>query len=205
MKNSALALTLSVFCLTCSPLFSQTSNETRFDIGFSAGVVLPGTIKAADHSDFKPDETVSFKNASCLLLKGSADYYLTKLISGGINLQYVPIKVDDNNGLGINDITIHMAEIDGTIKARFQVGQSFYVKPGVALGFRKTFSKEPNAREKGLCLNLSVECQYFLSEKYYLLTDFGFFAQPYGGVQDIAYVKAGPIFYVNIGFGFSIK
>ena len=107
--------------------------------------------------------------------------------------------------LGISDVSIHMGEIDGALKARFFVSPDFCIKPGLALGFRKTFSTEPDAREMGLCFEGNIEGQYHFSEKYFLLADFGFFTQPYGGVQDVAYVRAGPVFYTNIGIGISLN
>jgi len=202
MKNVFIIIS---FCLLPLALFSQNSKDVRLDFGVSLGTVFPGKIEAAWHSDFKPDETFSFKNKSLLLIKAKADYYVLPYLSAGICLNYVPIKMQDDANVGLNDVTIHMAEFDGTVKGRFWVSNSFVLKPGIALGIRKTFSSEPNARELGFCLNVGVEAQYYFMEKTFLLCDFGFFTQPYGGVQDVVYVRAGPIFYANIGFGINLK
>jgi len=201
MKHATLLTIL--LCLVCFSAIAQTATP-RTDFSFTIGTVFPGKIQAAWHSDFKPNETFDFKNAQCLLIKMSADRYLLPGLSIGVCMNYVPIKIQDVNSLGIEDVTIHMGEIDGTLKGRFQVSKAVVLKPGVALGYRRTFSSEPNARESGFCLNAGVECQYHFGEKYFLLGDLGFFTQPYGGVVDVVYVRAGPVFYAAIGFGFSL-
>ena len=67
------------------------------------------------------------------------------------------------------------------------------------------FSSESDARELGFCLNAGIEGQYYFLPKTFLLCDFGFFTQPYGGVFDVVYVRASPIFYANIGLGINLK
>jgi hypothetical protein len=181
--------------------FCQDGNPNRFNVTFSSGIVFPGTIKAAYYSDFNPDETFTFHNSSSLLIKSSIDYLLIKQLSAGISLEYVPIKLKENE-FGIDNVTIHMTEFDVTLKYRFILSSKFELKPALAFGIRHTFSSEPDARELGMCLNAGIEGLYNVSDKYYILTDFGFFTQPYGGVFDVVYVKAGPIFYWNFGVGF---
>jgi hypothetical protein len=186
-------------------LFSQNITNDRFDFGISLGTVFPGKIEAAYYSDFKPDETFSFKNKSSLLIKAKADYNIISHLSIGICLNYVPIKLNDTYDVGLTNITIHMVEFDAAIKGRFWATEKFALKPGIALGFRETFSSESNAREKGFCLNAGIEGQFYFLGKTFLLVDCGFFTQPYGGVYDVVYVRAGPVYYANIGLGIDLK
>lgn len=202
MKNLIISIFLYLLSLS---IFSQSNKDARLDFGISLGTIFPGTIKAAYNSDFKPDETFSFKNTSSLLIKSKADYYFLPYLSGGICLNYVPIKFQDDSNYGLNSITIHMVEFDATVKGKFWISNSLALKPGIALGIRKTFSSESDARELGFCLNAGIEGQYYFLPKTFLLCDFGFFTQPYGGVFDVVYVRAGPIFYANIGLGINLK
>jgi hypothetical protein len=198
MKKTLLFFSI---CSLSALLFSQKNSNERFDFGLSVGAVFPGKIQAADHLDFQEDETINFKNKTSLLIKAKTDYYFTKALSVGLCMNYVPIKLQDVEDYSFEDITVHMAEIDATFKGRFWLTDNFAFKPGISFGIRKTFSTEPNARELGMCLNVGVEGQYYLKGNLYLLCDAGFFTQPYGGVQDVAYVRAGPIFYTSLGIG----
>jgi len=201
MKNFIILIS---FYLLPLQLFSQSAKSDSFDFGLSFGSVFPGKIQAADHIDFKPSETYNFRNNQCLLIKGMADYFILPYLSGGICINYVPIKLQDNYNIGINNITINMAEVDATVKARFWAAEKLAFKPGISIGYRQTFSSFPDAREKGLCLNAGIETQFYFMKKTFLLFDLGFFTQPYGGVQDIVYVRAGPVYYANIGFGMNL-
>jgi hypothetical protein len=191
-------------CISGLPLISQTDNTSKLDVNLSAGTVFPGKIEAAWHLDFKPGETVTFHNAHCMLIKASADYALLKNISVGFCSNYVPIQIQNTQKLGISDKTIHMCEIDGTLKYRLFLTNNVLIRPGISFGYRHTFSEEPDARENGVCLNMGTDCVFNFGDKYFLLGDFGVFTQPFGGVADVAYVRTWSVFYTNIGFGFRL-
>jgi hypothetical protein len=192
-------------CLLSMQLFCQSIKNDHFDFGISVGSVFPGKIQAADYIDFKPDETYNFRNRQSLLIKGKADFYFLPFLSGGICLNYVPIRLHDNYDIGLENVTITMGEVDLTIKGRFWATENLALKPGLSFGYRQTFSSFPDAREKGMCLNAGIETQFYFWKKMFLLCDLGFFTQPYGGVQDVVFVRAGPVFYANIGIGMNLK
>jgi hypothetical protein len=168
------------------------------------GTVFPGTIQAADHADFKPDETFTFHNSQSLLFKGSTDVNLLKILSVGICLNYVPIHIKDADNLGLTSNTVHMAEVDATFKLRFFPSRKLVLKPGIIIGYRQTFSSDTDAREKGFCFDSGFNCLYYLGANYFISAELGFFTQPYGGIEGIAYIRAWPIFYANMGFGISL-
>jgi hypothetical protein len=202
MKKIAFLVSI---CMVPLQLFSQNNKNDHFDFGISFGSVFPGKIQAADYIDFKPNETYNFTNKRSLLIKGMADYYFLPFLSGGICVNYVPIQLHDDYNIGLENITINMGEFDATIKGRFWATEKLAFKPGISIGYRQTFSSFPDAREKGFCLNAGIETQFYFWKKIFLLCDIGFFTQPYGGVQDVVYVRAGPVFYANIGVGMNFK
>jgi hypothetical protein len=178
--------------------------SSQYDISLTSGMVFPGKIQASWHLDFKPGETMDFKNWYCFLIKASVDRYVKKTLSIGLCLNYVPVTIQEAASLGIDDVTIHMGEIDATLKGRFRILKNLSVNPGIAIGYRHTFSTEQDARESGFCINLVGECHYYLKNKYFISADLGSFSQPYGGVKDVAYVRALSVFYGTLGLGLKI-
>ena len=192
--------------LTGSTVFAQNRSVSSFDFNLTAGTIFPGKVQASYDRHFDPFLTVDFNIRQALLIKASADYNLWQYFSIGVALNYVPINIsaDDFRELGIERSSIHMAEIDGVIKGRLWATDIIMFKPYVSMGYRHTFSILKEAREHGFCLNGGVETLYCFNKKYFISCDLGFFSQPYGGVIDVAHIRAKPIFFAGIGFGFNL-
>jgi hypothetical protein len=135
------------------------------------------------------------------------DFYLTPHIAIGGALNYgaiIPqadIVYQDHGLHTIKKDDIKLLGYCAAFKGRFFLNEIMALKPGLYLGAWSSFSSSPEAREFGVAVNGSLELQTFFHENYYFLIDLGFFTQPYGGVQDVAYVRGGPIFYFNVGLG----
>ena len=203
MKKVKLLLGLLSFLFASSSVSAQ--NQT-FDFNLTVGSLFSGKVQASYELDFDPSYTVDFNIQQTLVMKATADYNLFKYFSIGAAFHYVPIKISDEDiyQLGIERTNIHMTEIDAVIKGRLPAAEKLLFKPYVALGYRHTFSKLEDAREHGFCLNGGIETLYYFNQKYFISCDLGFFSQPYGGVVDLAYIRAAPIFFAGIGIGFSI-
>ena len=182
------------------------AQNQSFDFNFTVGTLFPGKVQASFHSYYPDDETFDFDIKQTFVLKMGADYNISKYLSIGLNLNYVPINIsdDDFRYLGVEPASIHMTEINGVIKGRLRATENVFFKPYVALGYRHTFSSENDAREHGFCLNSGIETLYYFNQKYFISCDLGFFSQPYGGVIDVAHIRAKPIFFAGIGFGFNL-
>jgi len=203
MKSVKLASFVFVIFLACTPVCAQNQS---FDFNFTVGTLFPGKVKASYHINFPDDETVDFKLKPSVVIKTGADYNFFKYLSLGFVLNYVPINIsdDDFRRLGIERTNIQMTEIDCVLKGRLRANDQLLFKPYSSLGYRHTFSKLKDAREHGFCLNGGVEMLYYVNQKYFISFDFGFYSQPYGGVIDVAFVRAAPIFFTGIGTGFSL-
>lgn len=215
---------LILFTLIPVSIFSQDLKDKKFEFSISGGALLPGKVEASFHSDFDPDSTVEIRNKISPLIKLVADYNLTSKFSIGLNINFAKFNIDDilykdqsmKTGTEVNLGTwdgrehiiplddIKMLEINGSVKWRFILTDNMVLKPCLYIGFRKTFSSSPDAEEKGVVLNYNVEYQYYIGVKYFLLADFGFISQPYGGVDHLGYVRSSGVPYFTLGFGISI-
>jgi hypothetical protein len=194
------------FLLAGSTVLAQNRSISSFDFNLTAGTIFPGKVQASYDRNFDSFLTVDFNIRQALLIKASADYNLWKYLSIGVALNYVPIKISDNDfrELGIEPTNIHMSEIDGVVKGRLWAADNLLFKPYAAIGYRHTFSNLKDAREHGFCLNGGIETLLYFNPKYFISCDLGFFSQPYGGVIDVAHIRAAPIFFAGIGFGFRL-
>lgn len=181
--------------------------QKAFDLGLSAAVLGTGTVEAAWHSDFQPDETLSIGSSPSPLVRATADYYVIPNLALGAALNYaafIPsadIEYYDDGLHHINKNDINTLDYCFALKGRFIVSERVAVKPGIYIGGRSSFSGTPEAREMGVALNGSLEIQIYLSEATCVLFDTGFLSQPYGGVEGVAYVRGGPIYYIGVGLG----
>jgi hypothetical protein len=207
MRKLALAFLTLGICLSATSARAYDLEKKQFDLAVTTGILGSGNIDASWYSDFQPDSTISFNNEPSLMTRVMGDYYLTPYFAIGGALNYGPIIpqqdiVYEDNGL--HTISKHDIDLLGycvAFKGRFILNETMALKPGLYIGGWSSFSSSPEARESGVAINGSLELQAFYYENYYFLIDTGFFTQPYGGVQDIAYVRGGPIFYFNVGLG----
>lgn len=196
-----------IICMYATPLFAYDIENKQFDLAITTGILSSGTIDASWYSDFRPDSSISFSNNPSLMTRLMADYYLTPYVAIGGALNYgaiIPqadIVYQDNGLHSISKNDIDLLGYCLAIKGRVLLNETMALKPGLYLGGWSSFSSSPEARENGVAVNGSLELQSFFYENYYFLVDMGFFAQPYGGVQGIAYVRGGPIYYFNVGLG----
>ena len=82
-------------------------NQT-FDFNLTVGTLFPGKVQASYHSYFPDDETFDFNIKQTFVLKMGADYNMLKYLSIGLNLNYVPINIsdDDFRYLGVVQISV---------------------------------------------------------------------------------------------------
>ncbi len=214
-----------LYCLPLLATNAQSLEDNKVDINLSAGTLLPSkNVQGSYESNFPDEETVDIKNKACPLLKATADYNILPSFSVGININYAKFIIDDIlfEGESIKDGNevylgtwdgrehiiplddIHMLEFNASVKGRFILNENMLIKPSLYIGYRKTFSSSIDAEETGVVLNYNVEYLYYLTPQFCLLADIGFFSQPYGGVENVGYVRAFGVPYFTIGGGFSL-
>ncbi len=199
---------------------AQNKQEKHF-YSISAGGLLAGNVMASYEIDFPANETVDIKNSFSPLIKIEYDYIVQKKLSIGANLNFAKFNISDilfegesiKTGNEVNLGTwderehviplddIKMLELNGSIKYHFVLNPNMKLKTCLYLGYRRTFSSSQDAREQGVVLNYNATLQYQIKPGKYILSDLGFFAQPYGGVEHVGYVKSFGVPYFSIGFG----
>ena len=185
--------------------------------------MLPGNVQCSYHLGFDPDSTVTIKNKLSPLIKIVADYNFHPKYSVGLNINYVKFNINDilykdksiKSGNEVNLGTwdgrehiipfddIKMLEINISVKRRWFLTDNMVLKPSIYIGFRKTYSSRPDAKEKGVVLNYNFEYQYCI-KKMYLSADLGFISQPYGGVEHVGYIRSLGVPCLSLGFGYSL-
>jgi hypothetical protein len=176
-----------------------------WDATFALGLSLPGSAEARDHlgSGWKYD----LDKPAAPLLKVALDLYPLPYLGGGPFVCYGWAPLDEEVNLGnwdgrdhtIPSSGISMILVGGCVKGRFYPAEGVALKPAVGLSFLQSFSDSPDARMKGIVVNAACEVEHPITRTLNGVLEAGFAAQPYGGVQDIAYITFGPIFYVMIG------
>ncbi|MDF1551050.1 MAG: hypothetical protein P1P88_24730 [Bacteroidales bacterium] len=215
---------LILYALISFSIYSQDLKDKRLEIYISGGALLSGKVQGSYEADYNPDSTVTIKNKVSPLIRLVADYQLTPKLSVGINMNYAKFNIKDilykgesmktgnEVSLGVWDGREHiiplddikMLELNTSIKWRFFLNEKMVLKPCLYLGYRKTFSGSPDAREKGMVLNYNVEYQYYIKAKYFIMADFGIISQPYGGVSHVAHVRSFGVPYFSVGYGISL-
>ena len=215
---------LILFILIPFSIFSQNLKDKKFEFSVTGGTLLPGKVQGSYESDYNPDSTVTITNKVSPLVKFVTDYNITSRLSVGINLNYAKFNINDilykgesmktgnEVNLGYWDDREHIIPLDDikmletnvSVKGRFILTNNMVIKPCLYLGYRKTFSSSPDAREKGMVLNYNVEYQYYFKARHFISADFGIFSQPYGGISHVAHIRSFGVPYFTIGYGFSI-
>ena len=189
---------LILFTLIPFSIFSQDLKDKKFEVSVTGGVLLPGNVQGSYDEDYHPDSTVTIKNKISPFLKFNADYNIISNLSIGVNINYAKFNINDilykgesmktgnEVSLGYWDDREHiiplddinMLETNASVKRRFILTDNMVIKPCLYLGYRKTFSSSPDAREEGMVLNYNVEYQYYFKAKHFLTADFGIISQP---------------------------
>lgn len=178
------------------PVSYERFESKQYDIGFSAGFWLPGTITIEDVDvDKKIGPLVRIFYDSYINPKFAVGAYFN--YSSAV-LSYETLEADAD-----------FLEFGVALKPRFFIGPDMALKPGLNLGYRMANrelligyeSADTNTKSKGLGVNLSVELQFMQNDDYIFFIESGFLSQPTGGNSD-ADVTWGPILYITCGLAF---
>jgi hypothetical protein len=185
------------------------------DVGVAAGLLSEARIQLAWHSDFAANETFEITSPATLLLGAFFDVPVHSSFSlgGRINTANVRIDRDINLGHYNFDNSVHVlqagdvrvVELMLSGKLRVDAAEGLRLLPALYLGFIQAFATDPDARNKGLGLNLALEAQYRPDAKgsLFLFGEVAALTQLYGGVSEIGYVKTKvPAFAFSVGAGF---
>jgi hypothetical protein len=206
MKKLILAMFLLSLAASAQAIDWEKKN---LDFSISGGILCPGEIQGSYYSSFDDADTLTFRSQPLFLMRGIVDYFFIPNLGISGNINYASIAMEKDIDFGHWDGRDHivpkgsipMLEFNSGLKARFFITDQFAFKPALYFGFRKTFSSNPDASEMGIALNGSAEFQYYFNETFNIFWDWGFLSQPYGGIEGVAYIRASPILYFNIGFG----
>lgn len=173
------------FCLVLIAFNSLSQDLKRNEWNLSVGYLFEGEMYVYVPKYY---ETVG----GSILLKGDwVHYFDTFANKFGVGLFYhIGFPYYGQYG----DVT--MAELGATLKARFNVGDQFMLKPAVLVGYR-SYS---NGGGTGLGVNGAVALQYQKSKlKPYF--ELGILSQPAGGntATDITF---SPVWHTSIGISF---
>lgn len=179
-----------------APYSTEKFEAKQYDIGFSAGFWLPGTITIEDvDADKKIGPLVRIFYDSYINPKFAVGAYFN--YSSAV-ISYETLEADAD-----------FLEFGIALKPRFFIGPDMALKPGLNMGYRMANrelligyeSPDTNTKSKGLGVNLSVELQFMQDDDYIFFVEGGFLSQPTGGNSD-ADVTWGPILYLTCGLTF---
>jgi len=226
MKNSFYKiLKLVLFIFVPMSVCSQEVQDNKYDISLSIGSFFTGKVQGSYRINFDPDYTVTIKNSASPMLKFVFDYNLNPKFSLGTNINFEKFNIKDiiykgesmkfgnEVSLGVWDGREHVIILDDikvlelnlSAKWKFALNQNLFIKPCIYIGYRRSFSSSIDARESGMVLNLNAEFQYYIKGQHFVTADLGFFTQPYGGVDDLAWVRSFGVPYMSVGYGFSFN
>ncbi|MCU0607250.1 MAG: hypothetical protein MUF78_07490 [Candidatus Edwardsbacteria bacterium] len=166
-----------------------------FDIGISAGMVLPGTINV---------EGVDVINSMSPFFKAHLDAYIVEKLAMGIYASYLMITLDHVKG---SSATIPDAynsasgfEIGGTIKPCFKLSETVTLKPGLEIGYRHMSLEDLDDGINGMALGATIELKFKAGGMSPFIAP-GFISQPAGGNSDVE-VTWAPMITVAGGIEF---
>lgn len=183
------------------------------DLGVAAGVLVGGPIQVAWYESFDPDSTWELTTPSTPLLSGMFDVEVAPWLSLGGRVNTATVEIEHDLDLGyynfdgqnhiLSSGIIRIVEFMLSAKARFPVNDRIRIQPAIYLGYIRAFANDPDARDRGLGLNASLEGRYALSGKVFLLGELGLMSQVYGGVTHIGYARTKvPLVCLTVGAGF---
>jgi len=179
-----------------TPYSTEKFETKQYDIGFSAGFWLPGTITIED---------VDVDKKIGPLVRIFYDSYINPKFAVGAYFNYSSAVISYDT----LEADADFLEFGFALKPRFFIGPDMALKPGLNLGYRMANrelligyeSPDTNTESKGLGVNLSVELQFMQNDDYIFFIESGFLSQPTGGNSD-ADVTWGPILYITCGLTF---
>jgi hypothetical protein len=101
----------------------------------------------------------------------------------------------------IPDDGIHFVELEGGVRVRFFLSDTWTVDPAISLGYCQTFSSSIDARDSGMTLNAAADFRWWLT-RWQPIATVGLMMQVSGGVKDIMWVRSWPVMYAAVGAGF---
>lgn len=178
------------------PFSIEKFESKHYDIGFSAGFWLPGTITI---EDVDADKKIG------PLVRIFYDSYINPRFAAGAYFNYSSAVISYET----LEADADFLEFGIALKPKFFIGPDMALKPGLNLGYRMANrelligyeSADTNTKSKGLGVNFSVELQFMQNDNYIYFVESGFLTQPAGGNSD-ADVTWGPILYLTCGLTF---
>ena len=178
--------------------YSQKSlKERKIELIITAGAWLnaPSKIWVDDINDY------TGKNVSALI-KAMGDVYINPNFALGLYLNIGPGYSHKNIS---SDNTCFMFEYGAGFKPVFYFSEYTAIKIGADLGWRIHKSAYQGVDGHGLGVNCSIEIQHLIRSGNTLTFEPGFLSQPSGYAdEDTKRYAYAPIFYLNIGFSFSV-
>jgi hypothetical protein len=178
------------------PFSTEKFEAKQYDIGFSAGFWLPGTITIED---------VDVDKEIGPLIRIFYDSYINPKFAVGGYFNYSSAVISYET----LEANADFLEIGIAFKPRFFIGPDMALKPGLNIGYRMANREllmgyeaaDTNTKSKGMGVNLSVELQFMQKDDYIFFVESGFITQPTGGNSN-ADVTWGPILYLTCGLAF---
>ena len=178
------------------PYSTERFEAKQYDIGFSAGFWLPGTITIED---------VDVDKKIGPLIRIFYDSYINPKFAVGGYFNYSSAVISYET----LEADADFLELGIAFKPRFFIAPDMALKPGLNLGYRIANREllmgyeaaDTNTKSTGMGVNLSVELQFMQKDDYIFFIESGFLTQPTGGNSD-ASVTWGPILYITCGLAF---
>lgn len=205
---------LLILCILVLPACAGAIDlqQKHVDVSIAVGAALPGVIQASWYEEFDPGSTASFQTRLSPAARLSFTWWpsprlawVAPTVSVYYAALFLPFPVDlgywDGRGHVIPDDGIHFLEAEAGVRARFFLSDSVTLDPAVSLGYCATFSSSPDARNRGMILDVAADARFWRAGWQPLAT-IGLMMQVFGGVTDIAYVRSYPVVYAAVGVGF---
>ena len=180
--------------------YSQESlslKDRKVEVVFTGGAWLntPSKIWVDDIGDY------STKSISALI-KAMGDVYLNPHFALGLYLNFSPGYT--HNNISVGNTTV-LFEYGAGFKPVFYFSDKTAMKIGANVGWRTHGSGYSGVDGHGLGVNCSIEIQHLILNKGSITFEPGFLSQPVGYANDDTERYAyAPIFYLNIGYTFSV-
>lgn len=196
-----------IFCVSlASTVFSLDIGGHPLDITVLGGTTLLGEIQGAWFDDFDPKYTFTFTNDNAWFGRIGADFFPVKFVGFGVTADLAALNLKEDLRIISGSVTnffpksgITMLEFDAYVKGRFEIENWLVIKPAIGMGYRHTFCASPDAVENGFGVEGNIQALFPLTGTFSLCAEIGFFSQPYGGIVDVAFVRAGPVLYIAVG------
>ncbi len=206
----ATILIVGIACLGATLL--QGNPQRRLDLRGSVGggLLAGGEFEASWESDFPADRTMSMATDPSWLLRGSLDAAINSSVALGLLAIYAPITpredieyLDGGSSIQISRHDLRLFDIGLGPVVTLPLDSKVLVRCALYGGFRWSYSSVSAGREFGMAIDGTIAAEYAIDEQLRCFLETGFIGQPYGGVQDLAFIRGGPILYVAAGLSFN--